>query len=83
VTDHSNDGMDQGTNDEQDGLDASRRDFLKKAGKIAVYVPPAMLALSSPSFEAIAQSSSSNDQTPPPGGGVDWLIEWLKKLFGR
>jgi len=30
--------------------DKSRRDFLKKAGKLAVYTPPLMLAMSSPSF---------------------------------
>jgi hypothetical protein len=30
--------------------DNSRRDFLKKAGKLAVYTPPIMLAMSSPSF---------------------------------
>jgi hypothetical protein len=52
-----------------DALDASRRAFLKNAGKFAVYTPPAMLALSSPSFKAIAQSSGGNDQSPPRGGG--------------
>ncbi len=53
-------------------LDGSRRRFLKNAGKVAVYTPPAMLAMSSPSFEAIAQSSSGGDETPrttPPGQG--------------
>lgn len=73
-------------NDEQDKLDTSRRDFLKNAGKMAVYVPPAMLALSAPSFEAIAQSSGGRDQAPPAnnGGGLaEWLAELLRRLLGR
>ena len=32
------------------GADGSRRDFLKKAGKFAVYTPPAMMMLMKPSF---------------------------------
>ena len=52
-------------NDEMRDLETSRRAFLKKAGEIAVYVPPAMLALSAPSFKAIAQSSGAGDQRPP------------------
>jgi hypothetical protein len=72
-------------NDAQQKLDTSRRDFLKKAGKMAVYVPPAMLALCSPSFEAIAQSSGASDQTPPSGNGglPQWLLDWLRWLRGR
>jgi hypothetical protein len=71
-------------NDAHDSLETSRRDFLKKAGKIAVYVPPAMLALSAPSFEAIAQSSGGSDQAPPAGGNQppSWMPEWLRRLLG-
>jgi hypothetical protein len=64
-----------------ESLDTSRRAFLKTAGKVAVYVPPAMLAMYSPSFKAIAQSSGGGGQSPP--SGLDWLAELLRKLFGR
>lgn len=77
----NNASLDQAT----EALDASRRAFLKNAGKIAVYTPPAMLALSAPSFRAIAQSSGSGDQAPPSDGddGVNRLIVWLRRRFGR
>jgi hypothetical protein len=75
--------MDQTANKETESLDASRRAFLKTAGKVIVYTPPAMLVLYQPSFKAIAQSSGSGDQSPPNGNGpLDWLAELLKKLFG-
>ena len=38
----------------------SRRDFLKKAGKLAVYTPPAMLVLMTPSY---ANMTESHDPT--------------------
>ena len=38
------------------GTDESRRDFLRKAGKLAVYTPPAMMLLMKPSTDAIASS---------------------------
>jgi hypothetical protein len=44
----------------KNGVESSRREFLKRAGKLAVYTPPAMLALSSPSFAHIAQSGGCN-----------------------
>jgi hypothetical protein len=34
----------------------SRRDFLKNAGKLAAYAPPAMVMLMKPSGDAIARS---------------------------
>ncbi len=34
----------------------TRRKFLKKAGKLAVYTPPVMLAAANPSFAEIAKS---------------------------
>jgi hypothetical protein len=61
-------------------MDDSRRDFLKKAGKVAVYTPPAMMALSYPSLEAIAKSGCNNGV----GNGSDCLppgIEKNEKLF--
>ena len=45
------------------GTDSSRRKFLKSAGKLAVYTPPIMLAMSSPSFAHIAKSGGSDCQT--------------------
>jgi hypothetical protein len=68
---------------ETETLDASRRAFLKTAGKVVVYTPPAMLVMYQPSFKAIAQSSGSGDQSPPNGNGpLDWLAELIKKLLG-
>jgi hypothetical protein len=76
-------GMEQGDTTKSvasTDLDVSRREFLKRAGKVIVYTPPAMLAMSSPSFRAIAQSSGGGDQTAPNGG---WLADLLRWLFGR
>lgn len=41
-------------------MDNSRRKFLEKAGKLAVYTPPAMVALSYPSLKAIAKSGCND-----------------------
>lgn len=40
-------------------LEQSRRRFLKTATKLAVYTPPAMLAVSAPGFAKIAQSGGN------------------------
>ncbi len=40
------------------GLEESRREFLKSAGKLAIYAPPAMIALMQPSREAVARSAT-------------------------
>ena len=42
-------------------MEDSRRKFLKQAGKVAAYVPPTMIALSTPSLKAIAQSGGCNN----------------------
>lgn len=78
-TEHADDTT---TADSTESLDTSRRAFLKSAGKVIAYTPPAMLAMYTPSFRAIAQSSGGGDQSPP-SGGLDWLVELLRKLFGR
>ena len=39
-----------------ESLENSRRKFIKKAGKLAIYAPPAMVALMAPGVEAIATS---------------------------
>jgi hypothetical protein len=43
-------------NDEKDARDASRRKFLEDAGKLAIYTPPALVALMHPSTDAVAKS---------------------------
>ena len=42
-----------------DRMGTSRRKFLEAAGRIAVYTPPAMLAMSQPSFAEIQKSGGS------------------------
>jgi len=37
---------------------SSRRDFLKKAGKFAIYTPPAVMMLMKPGFAASRQKGS-------------------------
>jgi hypothetical protein len=69
-------------NDEMKTLETSRRDFLKKAAKVAVYVPPAMLALSTPSFKAIAQSAGTTIELPPKTSDFDFET-WLRDLVER
>ena len=56
-------------------MEKSRRKFLKTATKVAIYTPPAMMAISMPSLKAIAKSACNNgvgnggDCLPP---GLDW-----------
>lgn len=52
-----------GTSDES--AQKARREFLRRAGSLAAYTPPLMLALMYPSTEAVA----SGGQTT--GGGTD------------
>jgi hypothetical protein len=56
--------------------DESRREFIKTAGKLAAYTPPAMIALMQPSMKAVAQSlklkgnnglGQRSDDPQPPG----------------
>lgn len=55
-----------------DGNESSRRDFLKTAGKTAVYTPPVMLAVSQPNF---AHAQSSGRQSSP-------TVEDLQAQYG-
>ena len=51
---------------------SSRRDFLKKAGKFAVYTPPAVMMLMKPSFAGNAHKGSwmgRPDHSYKPRGG--------------
>ncbi len=48
---------------------SSRRDFLKKAGKFAIYTPPAVMMLMKPSFAASSQKGSWMGKPDYPGNG--------------
>jgi hypothetical protein len=47
----------------------SRREFLVKAGKMALYIPPAMMVLMHPSRNAFACNKSYNPPPPKCGPG--------------
>jgi len=55
--------------DNQAHVSESRRKFLERAGRFAVYTPPAMMILMTPSAEAIAKSGCNNGV----GNGPDCL----------
>jgi formiminotetrahydrofolate cyclodeaminase len=48
-------------NDKMDNARSDRRDFLKKAGKFAIYTPPAMMMLMHPSAHAVRGSLKGNN----------------------
>jgi len=62
---------DTGTNSGADAVDPervvaeSRRDFLKKAGKFAVYTPPAVMVLMRPSYATVSGSANGRPGTRP------------------
>ena len=56
-------------------IEDSRREFMKAAGKLAVYTAPTMLVLMKPSTEAIAQSGCNNGV----GNGPDCLPPGLER----
>lgn len=56
-------------------MEETRRNFLKKAGQVAVYTPPAMLAVAHPSLAQIAASGCNNGV----GNGPDCLPPGLDK----
>ena len=65
-----------GSNDiRQAGSEASRREFMKAAGKLAVYTPPVMLWLMKPGTNAIAASPGCNNGV---GNGSDCLPPGLE-----
>ena len=41
--------------------ESARRDFLKKAGKFAIYTPPAIMMLMHPSRSALSKSLRGNN----------------------
>ena len=48
-------------NDTNDNTGNARRDFLKKAGKFAIYTPPAIMMLMHPSANAVRGSMKGNN----------------------
>lgn len=48
-------------NDTNDNTGSARRDFLKKAGKFAIYTPPAIMMLMHPSAHAVRGSMHGNN----------------------
>ena len=54
----------------------SRREFMKAAGRLAVYAPPTLLVLMKPTVEAIAASGKCNNGV---GNGPDCLPPGLEK----
>ncbi len=64
----------------------SRRDFLKTAGKFAVYTPPALMIMKNASANDIYKSCGTlNDckketETNSSGSGSGWLQDLLKRL---
>lgn len=58
----------------------SRREFLIKAGKMALYIPPAMMVLMHPSRNAVACNKSYNP--PPPKCGTDGYQTSSYSFFG-
>ena len=56
-------------NDTLDSAQKSRREFLEKAGKLAVYTPPVIMMLSYPGTEAIASGGGGNGGGGNGGGG--------------
>jgi len=48
-------------NDTNDTTGRARRDFLKKAGKFAIYTPPAIMMLMHPSANATRGSMKGNN----------------------
>jgi hypothetical protein len=65
-------------NEAIDKVESSRRRFLKTAGKIAVYTPPAMLLMAKPSF-ATFNKSGGHTYYPNLHNFFTRLFSW----FGR
>ena len=63
----------------------SRRDFLKTAGKFAVYTPPALMIMSQANANEIYKSCdkltcNGEQTTTTSGSGDGWLQDLLKRL---
>ena len=59
--------------DTSNQVEDSRRKFLKMAGKIAVYAPPAMLVMSKPSYAHFRKTGGQDCNTEYTGS---WTSSW-------
>ena len=78
-----------------DSADNSRRDFLKKAGKLAIYTPPAMMVMMKPSHASFTKSGGtisydrirdsynelSSEERDKIRSSWHSLFSWLRSLF--
>ncbi len=71
------------TDKQVDSVENSRRRFLKTAGKIAVYTPPMMLALSKPSFATFNKSGGSQHYYPSSKKRATRRVPTFKKKSYR
>jgi hypothetical protein len=69
----------EGTSPEQ--VEGARRDFLKKAAKLAVYAPPAMLVMSQPSYATFKKTGGQTYERPHRHRSHNRLRSWLRRLF--
>ncbi len=58
----------------------SRRDFLKTAGKFAVYTPPALMIMSKSSHANFTESCCPDVNQEHSGSGDGWLQDLMKQL---
>jgi hypothetical protein len=70
------------TSETQKNTDNSRRRFLKSAAKVAVYTPPAMLAMSKPSFAHFNKSSGATYETSWSDGYDQSFWDKCTSYFG-
>lgn len=58
----------------------SRREFVKNAGKLAVYTPPAMVALMKPSYASFRKSGGGRMTSVDKMSSMDWSsMDWSSK----
>jgi len=69
--------MEKRENSSFNEIEESRREFMKTAGRLAVYTAPAMVVLMKPSREAIAASGAGCNNGV--GNGPDCLPPGLEK----
>ena len=61
---------DSGAGDfEAEQIEESRRKFMKAAGKVAIYTPPAMLLIMQPNLQAFAKSGGGGGHRSSGGDG--------------
>jgi len=69
--------LNESASESENSSGVNRRDFLKKAGKFAVYTPPAVMMLMQPSFASSGQKGSwmgkpQGNKSWKPQGNKSW-----------